>query len=488
MRRRGAIYARISRVEAKKGLVENNQLQIGENSDYADLHNVEVVSVLQDNLTASRFTKKDRPDFQRLLAAIQAGLVDVVLVTEQSRLDRQLWNILELIELARTTPFRQIIATRSDDVLDLSTESGINRAIDQANRDRHEAELISQRTRFKKRARAREGLYDGGQRPYGYEADGITVRESEAAIIRECRSKILAGQSVLSIVRELNERKVPSATGGRWHVSSLQKIFESMRIIGVRTHHGVEYRASWPAIVAREEWERIQVILRSRSATWAGRSRARSYLLTGFVVCGNCDAKMVGHGHANPAGGFYQRYYCKKENNSGQITGCGKVGRMSEPLDALVTEALLYRLDTQELAQALGKATESAGMAQALVEYQQAKGSLRELLADYYRERNQYARAEMLKLKARLEEDLEAITKRMEKLDARHSLLQFPFGDNIRAVWESADLELKRSLLGLVIEKVVVLPGRSGSKRWRDEQTGREYYFDPDRIRIVWRV
>jgi len=196
-----------------------------------------------------------------MMHVIRERQPDMVIVTEQSRLDRQLWNILELIELARTTAFKKIVKVRDDDVIDLSTESGINRTIDQANRDRHESELISQRVRAKKRLHARMGRFDGGPRSFGYEKDGLTVRESEAAIIRECKDKILAGRSMNSLTRELNDRGIATTSGGRWQRSTLQVIFRSKRIIGVRVHQGVEYEAQWPAIISRAEWDQIQLIL-----------------------------------------------------------------------------------------------------------------------------------------------------------------------------------------------------------------------------------
>src|SRR5215212_4905937 len=104
-----------------------------------------------------------------MMRVIRRERPDMVIVTEQSRLDRRLWNILELIELARAAPF-QIVKSRTDTVIDLSTEDGINWTIDQANRDRHESEQISERVRAKKRRQAQNGEFPGGRRPFGYDS------------------------------------------------------------------------------------------------------------------------------------------------------------------------------------------------------------------------------------------------------------------------------------------------------------------------------
>jgi site-specific DNA recombinase len=479
------ILARRSKAEAKNETVPSCEAQIAECFAWADEHGFDVRDTFKDNLTASRFSTKDRPDFMRMMNLIRDGQAEAVLVTEQSRLDRQLWNILELIELARTTPFRMIVKVRDDEVLDLSTESGINRVIDQANRDRHESEQISQRVRAKKKLHASVGRFDGGPRPFGYEKNGLTIRESEAAIIRECAAKILAGASMNGLTRDLNQRGIPTASGGRWQRSTLAVIFRSKRIIGVRVYDGVEYPAQWPAIISRDDWEKIQLILDAKHTRKTNTSR--SYLLTGLVVCGACDALMVGSGH-KVNGALQRRYYCVPEDSSGQKRGCGKVSRIADPLEALVSNAVLHRLDSGGLAETFGQATQDDGMQAALAEYQETKTSLGALLADYYVERNKYAKDEMLKLKAELEGRLEQVTRKMERLDSTRILASVPFGTTVRQIWDTADLAMRQSLISLLIEKIVILPGRTGSRRWRDSETGREWQFDFRNVELHWKV
>jgi site-specific DNA recombinase len=479
------ILARRSKAEAKRQTVPSCEAQIAECSAWAAEHDFGVLDTFKDNLTASRFSTKDRPQFMQMMNRIRDGEVEAVLVTEQSRLDRQLWNILELIELARTTPFKMIVKVRDDEILDLATESGINRVIDQANRDRHESELISQRVKARKQVNADQGRFDGGPRPFGYEKDGVTVRESEAAIIRECAAKILAGASMNGLTRDLNDRGIPTASGGRWQRSTLAVIFRNKRIIGVRVYNGIEHEAQWPALISRDEWEQIQLILDARHTR---KTRTvRSYLLTGMVICGHCGAHLVGSGH-KVNGALQRRYYCVPEDSSGRPRGCGKVSRLADPLEALVGNAVVYRLDSEGLAKAFGQATQDDDMQAALAEYQETKTSLGGLLADYYVERNKYAKDEMLKLKAELEARLEQVTRKMERLDSTRILTSLPFGQTVRAIWDSADLTLKQSLVGLLIEKIVVLPGRSGATKWRDKETDREWSFDYRKVELHWKV
>jgi site-specific DNA recombinase len=488
---RAVTYARLSKVEARKQTVESVEAQTADNLAWASEHHVEVIGSFQDNLTASRFSTKDRPGFLQMMRLIRDEQPDMVIVTEQSRLDRQLWNILELIELARTSAFKNIVKTRDDDVIDLSTEGGINRTIDQANRDRHESELISQRVKAKKRRQAQNGEFPGGRRPFGYAKDGTTLVESEAAIIRACAQRIIDGASLSGLTKELNQRGVPTAFGGRWQRSTLQFIFRNKRIIGVRVHHGVEYESQWPAIISREQWDQIQLILDAKHSAHRVTKSGRTYLLTGFLFCSLCGNSLVGAGHARTTRGerrIERRYYCRPLDSTGLPRGCGKVSRLAEPLDALVSRAVIYRLDAHGFAQTFAAVSQDGDVQAAMAEYQATKGQLGSLLADYYLERNRYAKDEMLRLKVELEARLEQITRKMERMDSSRILAAVPAGGQVQELWDGADQSVQRNLISLLIEKVTVLPLGRDNTVWTDEVSGGSWRFDPSKIQIVWRV
>ena len=64
----------------------------------------------------------------------------------------------------------------------------------------------------------------GGTRPYGYESDHRTVRPAEAAVIRKCAAKVLAGDSLRSICVELNADGVPTVSGKPWSTQTLAAV------------------------------------------------------------------------------------------------------------------------------------------------------------------------------------------------------------------------------------------------------------------------
>jgi site-specific DNA recombinase len=227
---RTAIYTRLSLDPTGRG--ENTQLQERECRDYAEDQGWQVVQVFTDNdVSVSRYSKKLRPSYEKLLHLIRAGEVDAVLVTEMTRLYRRIEELLELLRLAEATPLQRIQTTDGSAYL-LSTADGVHSAIASVNNAVLESRRISDRTRRKKKARAAEGRFNGGPRPFAYEADGVTVRESEAKVVRWCYERLLAGDSLRTLVRTLNEE------GGHWHAHTLRQILTSKRIIGVRVHQG----------------------------------------------------------------------------------------------------------------------------------------------------------------------------------------------------------------------------------------------------------
>jgi site-specific DNA recombinase len=487
---RVAPYERLSR--DKRGLSENVEIQREENREYAAEKGWTVVGEFSDNdISASEYAnKKGRPPKKRfgynaLIKAIKAGEVDLVLVTEIPRLYRRMEELLDLIHLAETTPLRGI-ETTSGNGYDLSTGPGIHNAISAVNNAMVESRQISDRTKRKKKAQAKAGRYHGGKRPYGYEKDGITIVQSEAAVIRAVARRILAGESLKSIARDLNRRGVPTATGKLWHSAQLRKTVSSHRMKGVRIHNGVEYPAQWPAIIDPETWERLQLIFRAEDRLGRAKNHSgRSYLLTGTLICGSCGGRLVG----NPTGGIRnkgaKRYGCVTRDSRGVQVGCGKVARLAEPLERLVTAAVLDVLDSPQMGQMLASASENHEMRTLVEQYEGHKLKMNDLIEDYASgllNRDQLAHA-----KAIVENAMEETARQMEKLQAGSVFASLPPGTSIREAWEEHDDHWRRSLINMLIEKVVVHPGRSGRKTWTDPNSGDSWRFDHDLITIVWR-
>lgn len=492
-----AIYARLSK--NRNGLSDNCEIQELEGRAYADEKGWQIAFVgRDDDISASKFSNKPRPDYERLVSAIQAGEVEVIVCTEMPRLYRRLEELLELIRMAPHTRLRGVWTT--DDMgYDLSTPEGIHAAVAAVNNAMLESAKLSKRIKRKKAARARQGMASGGPRPYGYTADGLGLVPEEVAILVEAKDRYLAGETIRDIVRDYYRRGLRGTAGRAWRVENFQRLLFHRRYVifgqhpescaegceilhGTRVHNGAEYPAVWPGIFTNGEWNRMDARRKSRAQRWPGRGRqvGRQYLLTGLVVCGQCGAYMVGARRKLPNGDWQRRYRCRKYDNYGQAVGCGRIFRGSDPLEAWITEAVLYRFETPEVIRALAEPEEEDRTDELVAAYQEAKDNLDQMVADYASRlltRDQFALAKTI-----AEGEVEAARDGLSKYQSRRVPgLRFD-PTKLRAEWDEMGLDLKHQVIGLLVEKITCLPGHPGGHTWRG------WRFDPAYVRVVWRV
>lgn len=478
---RAAPYARISREDV--GNVDNTAIQVDEALDFIGREGMQHVATFVDDNISAYSERAHRKDYERLVRFIENNNLDVIVVTEPSRLNRRLRNSMRLFHLAYSTDLKYIAVTDpKQPSFDLSTHTGIQNAISAAIQAEKESINTSARQKRKQKVLAKKGRRNGGPRPYGFEDDGVTIRKSEAVIIREIAKRLLNGESSRSIVLDLRRRGIKTPTGKKWHGYTIRRIMESPRICGIRTHLGVHYPAQWEAIISREDWERLQIVWRARAIH--GSVETHRYLLTGIVTCGNCDTPMIGKNyHDTRSGRMYRRYYCPKDPAYHSQPGCGTVYRVAEPIDLLVSEAVLRRLGSPRLAQALGAQASNDGLKAKIDERQDKRNHKQELLED--RAKGILSRSEYEYAKRIVDDELEAINRRLATMQGGRSSSRISLGGTLRQVWQEADADLKRGLIKILVQKVVVLPGRTQRVF---QINGRTFRFDPSLIRIVWKA
>lgn len=470
------VYARLSK--DRSGLSENVDIQKAEAEAHAAHEGLTIMAVHSDNdISASKYSTKPRPGYEALLEEVRAGKVEVIIVTEMTRLYRRMEELLVLIKLAETTKLRKIIVTDGSGY-NLSTGEGVFNAVSAVNTAMLESRKISDRIKRKKKATAVAGKFHGGGRPFGYEADGMTIRESEATLIREIVQRIIGGEGMSDIVRELNERGTPTALGNQWRLANIWRAVHNKRLIGIREHNGSEYPAQWPAIYTAEQYELVQAYRQSRRRSTFGKTRpGRSYVLTGFTYC-TCGALM--YGNATTRGGqSIRRYRCKDYNNMMIKVGCGKVFRTAEPLETFVKDAIFHRLKSHDLAELLSSG-DRPDVAPVMKEYEKRNRRLDALVDDYASgllNRSQFAKAKEI-----AENAVEESRQDLARLQSQLTGLSIPPGKTLEQAWNERGVQWRHAFVRLLIERIVVSPGHPGSgtyKGWR---------FNPHHIAISWKA
>jgi site-specific DNA recombinase len=433
---------------------------------------------VDNDVSASRFGDPDhvkRDAYWRLIAAIEAGDYDRLVMAVEDRTHRQVLELAEFINLCREHNVRPAtVGTEYDlDDPDQLTMWFIKVRFAEA-----EAEKISRRVRRARLREAENGApHAGGSREFGTvgrrqvrdPATGSVgtvpiVSEAQAArereLIQEAAARILAGDSLRGIRLEWTRKGIKTATGKTWTNQTLRALLLSPRLVGYRTHQGRLYPGTWPAILDLQTWEAVGAVLRDPART-RNRGGLPRHLLSGLLHGGDgCGHRL----YSQPRNGKLL-YRCT-------VPGCGRISRLAAPIENLITEALFVAVESPEwdrLAQRPAddptrELHEQLARDQGLLDRLEDKVA-QELIRPEAAKRN----------RAEIERRMDAARAKLGRLGDARVAARVP--RNLRSVWPNLSLDRRRSILAVLIERITVEPADSGMRT-----------LDPATIKVTWRA
>jgi DNA invertase Pin-like site-specific DNA recombinase len=490
------IYVRIS--EDREGKAANVQIQEEDCRKVAAQERLPLRDVYCDNdISASRFGRKRRPNYERLLEDIEAGVIQHVIAYHPSRLHRRPRELERYIDI--TESHGVLTHTVRAGRWDLSTPSGRIQARIMASVDAYDSEQKSDLIKRKRQAQAKAGAFHGGLRPYGYEADGVTVREAEKAELVRCIEAVVTwtepmspqgGQSLRHLVRDLNRRGVPTSTGRQWTCNALKKAIMAPRVAGISTYKGeVVGTGEWPALVSEETWRAACKVL-TDNARWTGDARGGTvkWLGSNLYICGVC-----GQPSLRVASGSHKRstYRCRNRDNG---EGGGHVTREARSLDRFVEQVLVDKLSDPRVLAKLAKTNGAKIDVRKLQVEQEAIGRLMEEQAEMHA-MGEITRAQLAAGTRRLTEKAEAITEQLAQAGRRTPLepLINHRGKTAAEVWYGpggADgdragglsLGARRAIIAVV---ATITVNKTARGKHRQPDGG---FLDRDSIDFAWRA
>ena len=456
---RAAIYCRISR--DPQGTELGVRRQQADGLALCEREGWEIAGVFIDD-DRSAYSGKPRPGFSAMRDLVMDDNVDVVVAWHPDRLTRhprELEDLIDLLEATSTT-----VRTVQAGEYDLGTPSGRMAARIVGAVARHESEHKSARLRRKHVELAEAGkVSGGGDRPFGYERDRITVRANEADIVRSIAADVLAGDSLRTISRRLNATSVRTTAGLAWYPSAVRRLLLSPRIAGLRGHRGtITGAAVWPAIIPPDDHYRLVAVLTdpARRKHPGGRDRK---LLTGLLTCGHCNATMV----SRPRQDRVATYVCASGPG---MHGCGRMRILGEPLDDLITAAVLHRLDSPAMAAALASRVDDEPIVAELQQVEQRRRELAEMWSN-----GEVGKSDWRAATAALDARQDALESQLAAVTQRHAVT--PMSASIVGRWPDLSHDRRRAVLAAVIKTVEIGPAVRGRN-----------YFDADRVSITWRA
>ncbi len=470
---RAAIYTRISSDPADTQLGVQRQEQ--DCRQLVALRGWEVADVYRDN-DESAFNGHSRPEFQRLLEDVRAGRVQALVAWHPDRLTRDVGEQEALMKLVRAT--RCTVETVRAGQQDFATASGRMMARMLGANASYESEHKSERLVAKHKQLAEAGEDAGGGQPFGFESDRKTIREDQAELIREAAQRVLAGEGLRTICVDWNRRGIPTVTGppAKWTQPVLKRMLVSARISGRRERRTVDgvrldigpivAKAVWLEIITPEQSDQLRSLLGD-----AGRRTnlkpSKQLLTGGLAVCGVCGASLVsrpkGHGAGNPS---TPSLVCAKGPG---YKGCGGIRVQAEPLDALVSEAVLLRVDAGALAEAM----RSTDDLEAVADLQDVEKQLAFLSVEWASKRLDLVEWEAARGPLRAQQA--ELKRRIDRSRAKVRLAGLP--DPLRAAWPTLELHRRRAVIAALVDAVVVARGRRGLN-----------HFDDGRVTIRWKA
>ena len=195
-----------------------------------------------------------RPEWERLLADIEAGRIDAVAAWDQDRVNRAMDDFQRYKNLFVRRGIK--LATSNNGDIDLSTPSGVLTATIKTAVSEHEISMMKIRMRRAAKQKAQRGL-PKWKRAFGYLGDTYQLDPHTAPLVKQVYAHVLAGGSITDGARILNAQNAFGLSGKPWTASTLSLFLRKARNAGLREHNdeivrdedGNPVKGTWPALV-----------------------------------------------------------------------------------------------------------------------------------------------------------------------------------------------------------------------------------------------
>lgn len=347
VRRRGAIYVRLSR--EGEGTKLNDQIAMCQK--LADSQGIDVVRIYDADNGVSAFTGSLRDGWNQLLVDVQAGVLDIILAQSEDRFTRQVWEKEMLTLLCAEKGVTWL--TVNDGLVDPKTADGEFFSILRGGLARMESRRKSERTLQRNAERRLRGDGPrGGLRPFGfgvpdgtrvvrrlnkttgeYENHEVTnwdttkIHPVEAALVRKAYEFLLSrdvddSSGLSAIKRMFNASGLRTVRGNVWDLPKVEKVLRRGRNAGFEMHASIDpttgRRAVWPSKVldadgrqVKGAWETIvdEATYEAAMARLTDprralkRPREARYLMSSIAICA-CGVRMRAAGRAKGEGAY----------------------------------------------------------------------------------------------------------------------------------------------------------------------------------------
>ena len=261
----------------------------------------------------------NRPGFQEMMQDCENGKLDLIITKSISRFSRNVTVTLEVARKLRDKDIGIFFEKENLNTLHYTSESllAIFSSLAQA-----ESESMSENIKMGREFKYKNGecCYNMGK-VFGFnqDSDGIvTINEEQAVVVKHMYEGYLNGMSIGGIIKDLQERKIPSPTGKeKWSPGTVERILSSEKYKGdfltrktftvdpiskkkkkntgqvsqylITNHH--------PAIIEPEMFDMVQSEMARRGCIKKNDKKKHygkysgKFPFNNLIICGDCGAK-----------------------------------------------------------------------------------------------------------------------------------------------------------------------------------------------------
>ncbi|MFY9138824.1 recombinase family protein [Zwartia sp.] len=299
----------------------------------------------------------DRPALKRLMADIEAGKIDVVVIYKIDRLTRSLADFSKMVEVFERQGVSFVSVTQQFNTTTSMGRLMLNVLLSFA---QFEREVTGERIRDKIAASKRKGMWMGGVPPLGYDVENrrLVPNPKEAKLIRQIFERFVELGSGTKLVKEL---QLDGATSKAWTTQDgrvregkpidkglIHKLLHNRTYLGELRHKEQWYPGEHQPIIDPKLWDDVHAILSTNYRVRAGQNRGRADFLLKGIVFGN-DGRALSPIHTTKKGGRSYRYYIPQRDVK-EYPGASGLPRMpAAELESAVLEQLRTLLRAPEL-------------------------------------------------------------------------------------------------------------------------------------------
>nr|WP_290908933.1 recombinase family protein [Anoxybacillus sp.] len=357
-KKRTARYVRVSTNKESQKMSPENQLGICDEKARELGLDINNDLIYEDKSTGT--TIVDRPAIQQMLRDAQQGLFDAIIFASLSRFARDTADALDLKrKLVNVLGIRLISiedhydSAKSDDEFLFTITSAVNQ---------RRSEEISLSSRRGIRQSAKRGNFTGSFAPFGYKKKIVDkkrtlVPDEETRHIVKLIFDLYTAHNMgeKAIANYLNEKNIPSPKGGKWGITTIQRILQNEVYIGrnvfckytttlryqdvndltnrkkvlVQRDKSEWERADDPqtheAIIDEQVFQKAQEIRLERGGGKRGGIRNKVNVFAGLIKCKHCGSSMVSmkckSGKKSKQTEEYRYLICSKRRRQGEA-GC----------------------------------------------------------------------------------------------------------------------------------------------------------------------